>query len=296
MWIPITLLAATLQILRTSRQHELRSVLSANAAGFVRYLYGAPFAIAVSVATFGVAGHAIPPIPARFWPIIVAAGTAQMLATVALLQAFRLRNFALGTVYSKTEVIQVAIVSALVLHEPLNMLGWVGAIVCTLGVAWLAANGSLRTLARGAGDPAALMGVAAGGAFAIAAVGIRAASKSLGDGPAWDRAMLTLTVMLGLQTVINAGHLAVTNPAEIGSSLMRWREAVPVGFFSLAGSAAWALAVTLENAAKVRILGQVELLIAFAVAHHRLGERHRRREYLASGVVVAGVVAVATLG
>ena len=110
MWIPITLLAATLQILRTSRQHELRSVLSANAAGFVRYLYGAPFAIGVSVATFGVAGRPIPSIPARFWPIIAAAGMAQILATIALLQAFRMRNFALGTVYSKTEVIQVAIV------------------------------------------------------------------------------------------------------------------------------------------------------------------------------------------
>ncbi len=149
MWIPITLLAATLQILRTSRQHELRSVLSANAAGFVRYLYGAPFAIAVAVATFGVAGHPIPSIPARFWPIVAAAGTAQILATVALLQAFRMRNFALGTVYSKTEVIQVAIVSALVLHEPLSRLGWVGAVVCTLGVALLASNGSLRSLAAG---------------------------------------------------------------------------------------------------------------------------------------------------
>jgi drug/metabolite transporter (DMT)-like permease len=140
------------------------------------------------------------------------------------------------------------------------------------------------------------MGIAAGGAFAIAAVGIRAASKSLGDAPAWDRAMLTLTVMLAFQTVINAGHLAVTAPDEMRRSLMRWREAVPVGFFSLAGSAAWALAVTLENAAKVRILGQVELLIAFAVSHHRLGERHERREYVASAVVVAGVVAVAMLG
>jgi drug/metabolite transporter (DMT)-like permease len=296
MWIPITLLAATLQILRTSRQHELRSVLSANAAGFVRYLYGAPFAIAVSVATFGVAGRPVPSIPARFWPIVAAAGTAQILATIALLQAFRMRNFALGTVYSKTEVIQVAIVSALVLHEPLRLLGWVGAIVCTLGVAWLAANGSLRSLVSGAADPAALMGIAAGGAFAIAAVGIRAASKSLGDGPAWDRAMLTLTVMLVIQTVINAGQLAVTDADELRTSLMRWRQAVPVGFFSLAGSAAWALAVTLENAAKVRTLGQVELVIAFAVSHHRLGERHERREYIASAVVITGIVAVAMLG
>ena len=61
-----------------------------------------------------------------------------------------MRNFALGTCYSKTEVIQVAIVSALVLHEPLRLLGWVGA-VGSPSVAWLAANGSLRSLARGAG-------------------------------------------------------------------------------------------------------------------------------------------------
>jgi drug/metabolite transporter (DMT)-like permease len=296
MWIPITLLAATLQVLRTSRQHELRSVLSANAAGFVRYLYGAPFAIAVSIATFGVAGHPIPPISARFWPIVAAAGSAQILATIALLQAFRMRNFALGTVYSKTEVIQVAVVSALLLHESLRPLGWVGAVVCTLGVAWLAANGSLRALLDGAGDRAAVMGIAAGGAFAIAAVGIRAASKALGDAPAWDRAMLTLTVMLVFQTVINSGQLVITDRDELRNSLMRWREAVPVGFFSLAGSAAWALAVTLENAAKVRILGQVELIIAFAVSHRRLGERHARREYVASAVVIAGVVAVAVLG
>ena len=47
-------------------------------------------------------------------------GRPRSLPPIALLQAFRMRNFALGTVYSKTEVIQVAIVSALVLHEPLQ--------------------------------------------------------------------------------------------------------------------------------------------------------------------------------
>ena len=47
--------------------------------------------------------------PGPFWPMVAAAGTAQIIATVALLQAFR-AHFTLGTVYSKTEVIQVAIV------------------------------------------------------------------------------------------------------------------------------------------------------------------------------------------
>ena len=45
MWVPITLAAATFQILRTSRQHQLRSILSVNAAGYVRYAYGFPLAL-----------------------------------------------------------------------------------------------------------------------------------------------------------------------------------------------------------------------------------------------------------
>ena len=56
MWIPITLAAATFQILRTSRQHVLRSVLSLNGAGFVRYAYGFPLALIVSAITFGLFG------------------------------------------------------------------------------------------------------------------------------------------------------------------------------------------------------------------------------------------------
>ncbi len=66
--------------------------------------------------------------------------------------------------------------------------------------------------------------------------------------------------------------------------------------FSLLGSIGWAWAFTLESAAKVRTLGQVELIIAFAVAHFTLGERHTRTDYLASATVLVGVVLVAVLG
>lgn len=65
---------------------------------------------------------------------------------------------------------------------------------------------------------------------------------------------------------------------------------------SLCGSACWALAVTLTNAAKVRTLGQVEVVIAFAISVWWLHERHTRTEYAASALVVVGVVLVAALG
>jgi drug/metabolite transporter (DMT)-like permease len=296
MWIPITLAAATFQILRTSRQHLLRSALSLNGAGFVRYAYGFPLALIVSVVTFGVFGAELPTPPARFWLILIGAGSAQILGTVALLRAFDLRDFAIGTVYAKTEVILVAIVSAVALSEPLLPMGWVAVAICMAGVMWLAAPSRLRSVFSSASDPAALMGVVAAGGFAVAAVGIRAASNSLGDDPVWNRALLTLTVMLGIQTLINGTQLAVTDRPELVRVARHWRAALPVGVLSLCGSAGWAVAVTLTNAAKVRTLGQIEIVIAFAISVFLLHQRHSRAEYAASALVLVGVVGVIVVG
>lgn len=296
MWIPVTLAAATFQVLRTSRQHRLRGVLSVNGAGFVRYAYGFPLAVAAAIVTFGVLRQPFPGVAARFWPIAAGAGVAQILGTLALLRAFDLRDFAIGTVYAKTEVILVAVVSAVALGEPLEPLGWVAATLCMAGVAWLAAPRRIVDAVKSATDPAALMGVLAAAGFAVAAVGIRGASTALDGASAWSRALVTLTVMLGIQTLLNASQLRAMDPPELARVARHWRAALPVGVLSLCGSAGWALAVTLTNAAKVRTLGQVELVMAFAISAWWLHERHSPAEYAASALVLAGVLGVVTLG
>lgn len=292
MWIPITLAAATFQILRTSRQHELRTVLSTNAAGFVRYAYGAPLAITLSVVLFGALGRDLPSIPGRFWPTIAGAAVAQIVGTIALLASFKLRDFAIGTVYSKSEVLIVAGLGLFGIGAGLDAWGWVGALL----VAWLASKGSLGSLLRRAADPAALIGLLAGAGFAGAAVGIGAASRQLSGAPSFDRAVLTLSTLLAVQTVLNAAWFVVREPAEIVRTAQAWRSAFWVGVLSLLGSIGWAWAFTLESAARVRTLGQVELIIAFAIAHVTLGERHTRRDYAASALVLIGVAIVAVGG
>lgn len=296
MWIPITLAAATFQILRTARQHELRSSLSTSAAGFVRYAYGAPLALTLSVVMFVAMGRDLPHVPGRFWPTIAVAGLGQIIGTIALLQSFKLRDFAVGTVYSKTEVLLVAVLGLFGLDELLSPAGWAGAMLVTIGVVWLASKGSLIGLLRRAGDPAALMGLLAAAGFAGAAVGIGEASRSLGGAPSFDRAVVTLTVLLVFQTALNGAWFLARDPAEIGRSFRAWRPAMWVGIFSLLGSIGWAWGFTLESAAKVRTLGQVELIIAFAIAHATLGERHTRGDYAAGALVLAGVVLVTVLG
>lgn len=296
LWIWVTVAAATFQILRTARQHELRSHLSTAGAGFVRYAYGAPLAIVLSIVVFGVARRPIPTLSWAFVPWIAVAAASQIGATIALLAAFKQRDFAVGTVYAKSEVLIVAGLGAVGLGAALRPVGWIGAILVTLGVMSLAAKGSPRTLLKRSGDPAALFGLAAGAGFALAAVGISAASRSLDATSSFDRAVLTLTVLLAVQTALNGLWFAVTDRPQLVAVARAWRPALWVGVFSLAGSVAWAWAFTLESPAKVRTLGQVEIVLAFVIARFTLGERHTRADIAASAVVVAGVIVVTVFG
>ena len=99
-----------------------------------------------------------------------------------------------------------------------------------------------------------------------------------------------------MQTVMHGGYLVVREPEQAPLAIKHWRSSSVVGVLSVCGSACWALAFTLQNAARVRTFGQIELLITFVVAHIWLGERHTRRDYTASALVLVGVVGVMVAG
>ncbi len=294
MWILVTFIAAAFQTSRTAMQHRLRALLSVSGAGFVRYVYGAPLAgLAVLVAR--VAGVGWPSVGGHFWPAILAGGVFQIVGTVCLIRAFDARDYAVGTVFSKTEVVQVALFSLVLLGEPLRWGGWLGAAVCMVGVAALATKGRRLTWVA-VRQPAALYGLAAGGLLGLAAISIRSATKALDGGPVVVRAVLALAVMNTMQTIIHGGYLVWREPGQVRLALMHWRSSAVVGVLSVCGSAGWALALALENAAKVRTVGQVELLFTFAVSRWWFKDRHTRAEYVASALVAAGVATVAVLG
>ncbi len=306
MWVVITLVATVFQIVRTSEQHRLRRLLDVNEAGYVRFVFAMPFAVAIAAgvmllgepdraaaadASFAITGFG-PTFPA--W--VALAGISQIVATVALLQSFRVRDFAVGTVYAKTEVVLVALASWLLLGEPLPVLAWAGAVLCLAGVGWLAAGGRWReVLGRGPDgnglDPAVGFGVLAGGGFALASIGIRAAANSL-DGGAFGRSIVTVAAMLLMQSIVQGVVLVRSRSSSLRRVLDAWRVAVPVALLSLGGSAAWAWAMTLENAARVRTLGQIEIVLAFAIGIVVHRERHRLADFVASAVAVVGIIAI----
>jgi drug/metabolite transporter (DMT)-like permease len=295
LWITITVAAALFQNIRTTMQQKIRGVLSVDGANFVRYLYGAPLALGMlAVLVLGTGRH-VPTIGLGFLGLVTIAGVAQIVATSLMIHSFSLRNYAVGTVYSKTETVFVALFATFIAHEPLHLIAWIGILICLGGVAILSVRGNFANVRAVLGElthKGAIFGILSGAIFAIAAGTIREASKLLPDGDFMVRGITVLACMNTIQVVLMGLYLARRDRQQLGKVWVNWRSSIWVGIFSVLGSACWALAMTLENAALVRAVGQIELVFTFIASHLVLKERPSAGEWLGSVLVVGGVILI----
>jgi len=295
LWIPITIAAALFQNIRTTMQQKIRHVLSVDGANFIRYLYGAPLALGMLAFLVWGTGRHVPALNVPFVLKVTAAGLGQIIATSLMIHAFSLRNYAVGTVYSKTETLFVALFATFIASEPLSLGSWIGIVVCLCGVAILTVRGSLTSITNVLSElrhKGAVFGILSGVFFAVAAGMIREASKDLTSGDFMIRGITTLATMNTIQIVLMMAYLARSDASQFGKIWVNWRSSIWVGIFSVLGSAGWALAMTLENAALVRAVGQIELVFTFIASHVVLKERPSAGEWLGSLLVVGGVVLI----
>jgi len=295
LWIPITVAAALFQNIRTTMQQKVRSVLSVDGANFIRYLYGAPLALGMLAILVWGLGKQLPVLSLTFLVYVTLAGLGQIIATSLMIHAFTLRNYVVGTVYSRTEVVFVALFSTFVASEPLHFGSWIGIAICLAGMAMLSLRGrfeDLQGVLRSFTHKGAIYGILSGAFFAVAASMIREASKVLPQGDFMVRGITTLACMNSIQIVLMMLYLGRSDPGQFGKIGVNWRSSIWVGIFSVLGSAGWALAMTLENAALVRAVGQIELVFTFISSHVVLKERPSTGEWIGSILVVGGVVLI----
>jgi len=122
-WLPAALCAGLFQAWRTAVQQRLRTLISVSGAGLVRYLYGLPVGIILLLSYTHIFKASPPQLHILFFIDAGIAAIAQILATLLLIAAFGYGNFVVGTAFSKTEVVQAAIVAWLLLGESLSF--WV---------------------------------------------------------------------------------------------------------------------------------------------------------------------------
>lgn len=295
LWIPVTLGAAIAQTLRNAAQRHLTPVLGTLGATLVRFLYGLPFA-ALWFLVVRVAGDDdMPAANGLFLAWIVMASLAQIAATALLLRVMAERNFALGVAYAKSEVLQIAVFGLLFLGDPLTAVALFAVVLGTLGVLMLSPpdrERPLGTLVSGWTTRPALLGMASGAGFAVAAVGYRGAALALEGTPFLMAAAYTLVAAQALQTVLLGGWLLARNAGVVVRVLREWRRSVFAGSMGAVASACWFTAFVLQPAAHVRTLGLVEIFFNYAVSRHFFREAITRVEVIGMALLAAAVALI----
>jgi len=291
LWIFVAIAAAGFQTLRFMLQKSLSmGTLSAGGATLARFLFSAPFVAALALGYLSLSGADWPALGNRFLPFALVGALAQILATWCVVALFQHRNFAVGITFKKTEVVQTALVGFLVLGDRISFGGLMAILIGLLGVLVLSDRpeggaGLKRFLNKGAG-----LGLLSGAFFAVSAVGYRGATLEVGSDDPLMRALISLMVVTASQSVGLGSYLIWREPGEVGRVLASWRSSIWMGLASLGGSLGWFVAFTLQNAAYVFAVGQVEVIFSILISVLVFKEQISRREGVGIALITASVL------
>jgi drug/metabolite transporter (DMT)-like permease len=298
-WIPLSLFAALMQAVRTAAQKTLNQSMSTMGTTYVRSLFGVPVLLVFLVLVTWHTGIGMPRFTFEFVMHSFLGGLTQVLATALLISMFRLRNFAVGTMLTKSDLIITAIVGTLFFGEAVSALGWAAILVVMAGVL-LMLLGKGGTAALRAGDTTwreLLLGrtmrvaLACALMFSLSYLFLRAATLALGTEQhyLW-RAGWTLILVTVMQTVGLGVWLSLKEPVVFAQLWPKRRIASFIGLTSALGSIGWYSAFALQNAAYVRAVGQIEAVFTLAIAWLYFRERITGLELMGIALTVGGVL------
>ena len=290
LWIPLTIAGAFMQNLRSALQKHLKTKLSTAGASYVRFLYAMPFAILYVWALTTLGGYPIPAMNPTFLMYCFLGGLSQILFTFLLIHLFSFRNFAVGTTYSKTETIQIALLGLILLGDRVSLTGGLAIIIGLSGVILISAAQSrirLRNLVSGLLQRQTLIGLGCGAFLGASVVFFRGAALALYDGETVMRAAFALGVSIVMQTTGMGIYLRLREAGELTRVIKNWRPALAVGIAGVLASICWFTAFTLQNAAYVRALGQIELIFTFVASVFYFKEKTRPLEV--AGILLTGL-------
>lgn len=289
-WIGLTIFAAFMQSIRTAGQKALGTELSPMTITFVRYSYGLPWAVLYVVVLGRIMGE-----PVKFTPDFFIsggiAGVSQIVATALLIFLLGEKQFAIGTVFSKTEVMLTAVLGVLFFSEHYSLFSWLGIVLCTLCVFYFNGGqkrGSVWSLLI---RKHAWLGIGAGLGFAITAIFLRQASVALGGRPLFSAAVCLL-VVVAFQSLIMLVYVLARERRQLNVLWHHQPKACFIGVTSLLGSVGWFSALSLASASQVRALGQIELLFALLIGRFYFNEVAPINEWGAVLLMGGGVVMV----
>ena len=187
LWIHISMVAGLCQAVRTAAQKSVNARLSTWMTTYVRSLFGLPIMLIYLLAVVHWTGTGFPNFGLIFFLHCLGTASSQVVATYLLIRLFQMSNFAVGTMLTKTDIMQAAIIGSLFFSEEITAIGWLAITLTVIGVILLSMRQVKAALTTGRiGEfilaPSTLMGLASAFLFCLSYLFLREASLVL-DGP-----------------------------------------------------------------------------------------------------------------
>lgn len=286
LWAIFTVIAAFAQTVRNAMQRELTGNLGTVGATHVRFLFGFPFALIFLLGLVFGTDLPVPRPDFMFWHWVIVGAFAQVAATVLMLATMNERSFVVSIAYIKTEPVQVAIFGLIFLGDAVTLPMMIAILLATAGVIVM----STKSGGMMGGTRPMLLGLAAGGMFALSAIGFRGAILELHMPNFVMAATFTLVVGLAMQAVVLSLYLWLCNGTVLFAIVRAWKPSLFAGFMGALASQFWFLAFAIATAASVRTLALIEVLFAQFISRFAFGQRTTAREGFGMVLIVAGIV------
>jgi drug/metabolite transporter (DMT)-like permease len=299
MWAEIAFTAGCLQTARNAFSRSLAGKVSPLLNSWSRFAFN--LLLAVPVTAFLVFRYRWPQMPLAFFGYCVATGITQILGNIALVTAFNRANFAQSIVLYKLEVAFTAVIGVLFFSEQPSALGWLGIVVCSIGVL-------LMNLGRETGpagwwrafhiDIGSLLALASALFIVIASFMLKEANKVFVVANPWVgsgrflAAAHTLFHTVWIEVAILTPIIAWTKPQEFYLVPVHWKRMAIIGATSFGASLCWFWSYSLTLVAYAKAMGQIEAVFAVILALVVWHEREIVRQIPGVVLVTAGIALV----
>jgi len=295
MWVWLTIFASFVQNFRFMLQKRLADTgLSPAGATYARFIWSAPLLVVVLWVIYGPLASARPILSTMFWGHLALGGMAQLSATIFMIALFSHRNFAVGTIFKRTEVLLSALVGVVFAGDYLPLTGWLCLLLGFVGVVLMSKDP--RTQSAKWLNLTVYYGLGAGFFFGISGVAFRKASLALNLDSFVVSAWTTLACAVWFQLLILTLYLVARDRAQIVAVLQAWRVTSLVSLTSVLGSSGLFMALTLMNAAYVNAVSQVELIFAAISSYYYFNERLNGRELLGAALIIISAITLILYG
>ncbi|WLD56833.1 DMT family transporter [Salinispirillum sp. LH 10-3-1] len=193
----------------------------------------------------------------------------------------------LGGLYPVCGVDAVGALGALI-AIPLSLGGWLSVLVGMAGIVALSLPEEFKRVKAWL-TPATGLGLLSGFCFALTALSIHYSSRQLSLPPVHAAGVVLVSMMI-MQLVLMTVWLAWREPGLFRQIPQHLGWAVFIGLTSALGSIGWYTAMSLQNPALVKTLGQVEFFFTLFITWRLFKEPIRGKEWVGMGLILASVI------